>query len=83
MFNQYTGGNIKQTITNLPSGTLMKTHPKSWFKKYHLESPMANRLHTKDGDFIILQSMLVGDKEVLSELVDKKEFLSEVANEDD
>lgn len=27
MFNQYTGGNIKQTITSLPSGTLMKTHP--------------------------------------------------------
>lgn len=82
MFNQYTGGNIKQTITSLPSGTLMKTHPKSWFKKYHLESPMANGLHIEDGDIIILQSMLVGDKVVLSELVDKKEFLKEVANED-
>lgn len=83
MFNQYTGGNIKQTVTSLPRGTLMKTHPKSWFKKYHLESPMANSLHTKNGDIIILQSMLVGDKEVLSELVDKKEFLNEVGNEDD
>lgn len=81
MFNQYTGGNIKQTITNLPSGTLMKTHPKSWFKMYHLESPFANRLHAEDVGIIILQSMLVGDKEVLSELVDKKEFLNEVANE--
>lgn len=82
MFNQYTGGNIKQTVTSLPRGTLMKTHPKSWFKKYHLESPMANSLHTKNGDIIILQSMLVGNKEVLSELVDKKEFLKEVTNED-
>lgn len=81
MFNQYTGGNIKQTITNLPSGTLMKTHPKSWFKMYHLESPFANRLHAEDGKTVILQSMLVGNKEVLSELVDKKEFLKEVANE--
>lgn len=81
MFNQYTGGNIKQTITNLPSGTLMKTHPKSWFKMYHLESPLANSLHTEDGDTVILQSMLVGDKEVLSELVDKKEFLNEVEND--
>lgn len=82
MFNQYTGGNIKQTVTSLPRGTLMKTHTKSWFKKYHLESPMANGLHTKNGDIIILQSMLVGNKEVLSELVDKKEFLNEVTNED-
>lgn len=81
MFNQYTGGNIKQTITSLPSGTLMKTHPKSWFKMYHLGSPFANMLHTEDGDIIILQSMIVGDKEVLSELVDKKEFLKEVAND--
>lgn len=82
MFNQYTGGNIKQTITNLPSGTLMKTHPKSWFKMYHLDSPFANKIHDEKSVVVTLQSMLVGDMKVLSELVKKDDFLKEVANED-
>lgn len=59
----------------------MKTHPKSWFKRYHLKSTYADIIHDPNTNTVILQSMIVGDMEVLSELVDKKEFLKEVANE--
>jgi hypothetical protein len=50
MFNSY---NIKpsQSIKiNAVTGAILKNHPKSWFERFHLKSPRADRLLTEGGD---------------------------------
>ena len=60
-------------------GTLQKTHPKSQFRRFHVNSPMANfvfsenpRLHKNvdKTEIVVLQVMCFGDNEILMEFVD-------------
>ena len=45
MFNTYQGGDINNTLKiNACSGGIYKTYKESWFKKFHLDSQLANEL---------------------------------------
>lgn len=79
MLNTYNNNNTHSVVMNPPCmGTLQKTHPKSKFKKFHANSPLAdfvfstNPRMAKDGlEIIVLQIMCFGDYELLMEYVDK------------
>ena len=75
----YTGGNINNSITSIPSGILMKTHPKSYFRRYHLTSKFQESTEYDRSEYVVLQSMIVGDMEVLSEIV-KREYFEQEEN---
>lgn len=62
---------------NSVSGTLIKSHADSIITRFHMNSPMAEKVfHEKnpkcnDKDIIVLQVMLCGDKEFLVEFMYK------------
>ncbi|AIS61345.1 hypothetical protein HN39_01960 [Listeria monocytogenes] len=65
---------------NSVSGTLFKTHDKSFFKRFHLQSNFAiEHLSSDVGTYIILQIMICGDMEVLAELVRRSDYENGVA----
>ncbi|MBC1974541.1 hypothetical protein [Listeria booriae] len=73
--NSRSNTNIK---LNSVSGTLFKTHDKSFFIRFHLQSKMAGKIldpnpsmqiSYKSTDCVVLQIMICGDMEVLVELV--------------
>ena len=87
MLNNYTQNfnsfvNIKPACT----GMLQKSHPNSFFKRFHKNSKMADwifdenpclqkvdeyRSYEKYMDVVVLQVMCFGDNEFLCELIDK------------
>ena len=45
MFNSYRAGSNSQSISiNAVTGAILKNHPKSWFIRFHLKSPLAEKL---------------------------------------
>ena len=73
-------------------GLLQKSHPRSFFKRFHKASKMAEWLLSENPclkrktdysnyepymDVVVLQIMSFGDNEFLCELVDAKEFESD------
>ena len=64
-------------------GTLQKTHSKSKFKRFHVNSPLADvvfsetpRLSKNEGlnNIVVLQLMCFGDSEILMEYVKKEDW---------
>lgn len=50
MFNTYHAGDCTQSIKiNAVTGAILKNHPKSWFERFHLKSPRADKLFTEGG----------------------------------
>ena len=50
MFNTYHAGNHTQSIKiNAVSGAILKNHPKSWFRRFHLRSKVAETLLVDGG----------------------------------
>ena len=85
MFN--TTNNRFNYSINAVSGTLRKSHPKSKFtirdlssKTYVFDEDKPRLLYDSNCEIVILQVMLIGDKEALIEYVNKEDFeKSEVA----
>lgn len=51
-YNSYHAGNHSTTNNlhiNAITGAILKNHPKSWFEKFHLNSPRANELFERGG----------------------------------
>jgi hypothetical protein len=86
MFNTYHAGNCTNNVKiNAVTGAILKNHPKSWFERFHLDSPRAKQLltegghkydeyrqdvwYTKYGGITVLQMVICGDREVMAELV--------------
>lgn len=59
---------------NTCSGGIYKTYKESWFKRFHLESPLAKALFQPDESTIILQMVICGENEVIAELIRKEDF---------
>lgn len=60
-------------------GTLQKTTPKSWFRSFHKNSPLADSLFIDQTDcqgtpLVILQVMIFGDNEFLAEIIKKEDY---------
>lgn len=52
MFNTsyYKGGNCTNNVKiNAVTGAILKNHPKSWFERFHLNSPRAKALFKEGG----------------------------------
>lgn len=88
MFNNYAvnvGGSshTSNTSINAVSGTVVKNHPYSFFKRFHLNSEYAKKIlgptpmYTvgySDIKAVVLQVMVVGDMEVVAEIVDEGKY---------
>ena len=88
MFNNYAvnvGGSSHTSSTNINavSGTVVKNHPYSFFKRFHLNSEYAKKIlgptpmYTvgySDIKAVVLQIMVVGDMEVVAEIVDEGKY---------
>lgn len=70
------------TKINAVSGTLVKTFRKSFFKRFHMKSDIANfifnthkpRLSYDGKEIIVLQTMLCGEGEFLAEIMYKEDY---------
>ena len=88
MVNNYTQ-NFNNSVNIKPActGILQKSHPNSFFKRFHKNSRMADwifdenpclqkvtecKIYEKYMDIVVLQVMCFGDNEFLCELIDKK-----------
>lgn len=91
MFNSYdvrTGAVTSNTNINAVSGTLVKNHPKSFFKRFQLGSPYGKNVLSEEPhifekgkyveekiNVVVLQVMLAGgDDEIIAEIVREKDY---------
>ena len=83
MLNSYSNAYNNLKI-NAVSGTLVKSHPKSFIISYYIECPFGKNLNDaipkilKDGRLktcVIIQTMLVSDKRLMSEIVWLDDYL--------
>lgn len=75
MFDTTNNANNTRIKLNSVSGTLFKTHEKSFFERFHLHSESANYYFGySKSSYVILQVMMCGDMEVLVELVRKSDY---------
>lgn len=61
-------------IVNSVSGTLVKSHPKSYFVLGHVDSRNTESLMWSGCSRVVLQAMLVGDKYLMYEVVDRGDY---------
>ena len=89
MFNTYA---TTKTTTNLKvnacSGGLYKTYLESWFERFHLKSPRAEKLLNQNSygnnqNKVILQMVICGDMEVIAEIIEKEDLKKYLNNEED
>lgn len=73
MFDSAVSTKNVQTV-NATSGTLVKSHPKSYFMLGHAHSKNTDSLMGKRGDKVVLQAMLIGDEFLMYEVVDEGDY---------
>ena len=73
MFDTSMSAKNVQTV-NAVSGTLVKSHPKSYFMLGHAKSTNTVSLMGQGGSKIVLQAMLIGDMYLMYEVVDKGDY---------
>jgi len=82
MFNSYQ--NQQNIKINAVNGTIVKNYKGSFFKRFHLKSPLADKILTHKPEYqingyvskpvVVLQMMVCGDMEVVAELMFKDDF---------
>lgn len=73
MFDSAVSTKNVQTV-NAVSGTLVKSHPKSYFMLGHANSKRTDSLMGGYRDRVVLQAMLIGDMYLMYEVVDKDDY---------
>ena len=88
MFNTYRGGDTNIKV-NAVSGTMVKNFAKSFFLRFSIGSIMEERLFNKNPSLkrptegyscdvecpvVVIQSMIIGDKLMLAEVMWKEDF---------
>lgn len=89
MFNSYSvsNKNIVSTHVNAVTGNITKTYAKSFFKRFHLKSSLAEKLFEPDSKLwcsrkghintypvVVVQMAVVGDMEVIAEIMFKDDY---------
>lgn len=84
MFDTYRGGNTNTNIkVNAVNGTIVKNFKESFFLRFEIGSSMERELFSKNPNLIkdyssepvvVIQSMIIGDKLMLAEVMWKKDF---------
>ena len=82
LYSHYEANPTTNVKMNAVSGTLVKTFRKSFFKRFHMKSNMADyifntnkpRLSYDGEEIIVLQTMLCGEGEFLAEIMYKEDY---------
>ena len=78
LYSKYVANPTITTQINAVSGTLQKTLRKSFFKRFHMNSSLAEEIFGKQRiygkDIVVLQIMLCGEKEFLMEAIYEKDY---------
>ena len=86
LYSHYEANPTTNFKVNAVSGTLTKTFRKSFFKRFHMKSDMAdyifdetkpslkNQRYCNSAEVVVLQVMLCGDNEFLAELIYKEDY---------
>ena len=71
-----TGREKSMSEKNVVNGVISKSHPKSWFERFHIDSKKGWHLFHEDryGSTIILQMMSCGDLVVIAECVSREDY---------
>ena len=86
MFNTTT--NYSKTVVsnhvNAVTGNITKTYAKSFFKRFHLQSPLADKLFCdsprmkldsyKEVSVQVIQMVICGDMEVIAEIIKQSDY---------
>lgn len=81
--------NIHNVSSNIKiqacSGGIYKSHPKTFFVKFDINSTMANTLFREkpfylvmDNEVVVLQVVFAGDGELLAEIIKKADYDAEI-----
>lgn len=69
-----TSVNNKQSVSiSAVSGTIIKTHPKSYIARFHIDSQRAKEVF-KEGGEVVLQAMNSHDGYLLVEIISSKDL---------
>lgn len=86
MFNRYSIDNSQSIKINAVSGTIVKNYKESFILRFHMKSPLADKLldaspelKVPDSNYkykpaVVLQVMLCGEQELLAEVMWKSDF---------
>lgn len=85
MFNSYSYSSNNSININAVSGTIVKNYRKSFILRFHMKSPMAESMLSKNPSLyieeicsrkpvVVLQVMLCGDEELLAEVMWEDDF---------
>ena len=80
LYSKYVANPTINTNINAVSGTLQKTLRNSFFKRFHMNSTMADyvfdtqKLGQYSKEIVVLQIMLCGEKEFLMEAIYKEDY---------
>lgn len=86
LYSNYVSNPTTNLNVNTVSGTLVKTFRKSFFKRFHMNSEMADYIFNEDKpalkdqeyynskEIVVLQIMLCGDDEFLAEIIYKEDY---------
>lgn len=85
MFNRYIVDNSQSIKINAISGTIIKNYKESFILRFHMKSPLADKLLDVSPELkvpntnthkpvVVLQVMLCGEQELLAEVMWKSDF---------
>lgn len=86
MFNRYSVDNSQSIKINAVSGTIVKNYKESFILRFHMKSPLADKLLDVSPELkvpntrstykpvVVLQVMLCGEQELLAEVMWKSDF---------
>ena len=78
-----TNHNKTDISINACSGGIYKTYQKSFFTRFHLKSPLSDKLLSREPKYddlnvVVLQVIIVGDNELLAEIIREEDFINEL-----
>lgn len=86
LYSNYEAKPMTKLNVNAVNGTLVKTFRKSFFKRFHMKSNMADYIFDTEKpslkdkryydakEIVVLQIMLCGDGEILAEIIYKDDY---------
>ena len=74
---------VVSTHVTAVTGSITKTYIKSYFERFHLSSRNSQLYLSKDSPIVIIQMVVVGDMEVIAEIMGKDDYDKLFKNKDD
>lgn len=85
MFNTTTVVNRNVKVSkhvSAVSGNIVKTYAESYFIRFHLKSPLAEKLLKDGASEVIIQMVMCGEMDVIAEVINRIKYNDIMAQED-